>query len=67
MSSRYFAYYINLSGTALASYELQAADDARATAEARRYLRLHPTLEIWHGARWVARMVRLEREPVREQ
>ena len=54
MSAKCFAYHVDLHGTARASYELKANDDANAVAEARGYLRLHPTLEVWQGARWVA-------------
>ena len=56
-SSRYVAYHVDLQGVALASYELKATEDATAVSEARHLLKLHPSLEIWYGARFVARMV----------
>jgi hypothetical protein len=56
-SSRYFAYHVDLQGVALASYELKETEDAPAISEARHLLKLHPSLEIWYGARFVARMV----------
>jgi hypothetical protein len=60
MSSKYFAYHVDLHGTARASYELKANEDANAVAEARVYMKLHPTLEVWQGVRWVARLLREE-------
>jgi len=59
--AKYFAYHVDLSGASRASYELKAAeDDPHAVSEARYYLKLHPTLEVWHGARFVARLMRQE-------
>ena len=56
MSSKYFAYYVDLYGTARASYELQANNDESAATEARYFLKFHPSIEVWQGARWVARL-----------
>jgi hypothetical protein len=56
MLTKYFAYHVDLQGVALASYELQGADDAAAVSEARSFLKFHPTLEIWQGARFIARL-----------
>jgi hypothetical protein len=58
---RYFAYHVDLDGVARASYELNANEDERAKAEARYFLKFHPTIEIWQDARWIARFVREER------
>jgi hypothetical protein len=58
--SRYFAYFVDLQGTARASYELQAANDDAAKTEARYFLKFHPSVEVWQGARWVARFSREE-------
>ena len=58
--SKYFAYHVDLYGTARASYELQATSDAAATVEARYFLKFHRSIEVWQGARWVARLVREE-------
>ena len=58
--SSYFAYHVDLYGTARASYGLQATNDSSAVSEARYFLKFHPTLEVWQGARWVARLLRDE-------
>ncbi len=63
-TTTYFAYHVDLSGVARASYELKADDDEGARSEAEHLLKLHPSLEVWQGARWVARLVREERMPV---
>ena len=49
----------DIDGVAHASYELQATEDPDAVSEARHFLELHRSIEVWQGARWV---VRLERE-----
>ncbi len=54
--SKYCAYHVDPFGTARASYELQATNDEGATAEARYFLKFHPSIEVWQGARWVARL-----------
>lgn len=61
MQTRYFAYYVDLRGATHASYELHAADDARALSAAQPFLKFHPSLEIWYGARRIARLQREER------
>jgi hypothetical protein len=58
MSSKYAAYYVDLYGVAHASYSLTATDDEQTKSEARNLLGLHPSIEVWQGARWVARLVR---------
>jgi hypothetical protein len=63
--SSYFAYHVDLYGTARASYELQATNDATAIEEARYFLKFHPTLEVWQGARWVARLLHDEPAKIR--
>jgi hypothetical protein len=62
---KYFAYHVDLHGVALASYELNATDDEKAKAEARYFLKLHPSIEVWQGARWIVRLVREEPERYR--
>ena len=54
--SKYYAYHVDLYGTARASYELQATNDEGATAEARYFLKFHPSIDVWQGARWIARL-----------
>jgi hypothetical protein len=61
--SKYFAYHVDLQGIARASYELQGTEDSSAVAEARYFLKFHQSLEVWQGARWVARL--LGEEPAR--
>ncbi|HWI68551.1 MAG TPA: hypothetical protein VNS88_09240 [Nitrospiraceae bacterium] len=53
--STYFAYHVSLQGVANASYELHAADDEAAKVEAKYFLKFHPSIEVWQGARWIAR------------
>lgn len=65
MASKYFACYVDIYGTARASYQLNVSDDAIAIREARNYLKLHPSIEVWQGARWVARLLR--EEPQRQR
>jgi hypothetical protein len=59
----YIAYYVDLSGVAQASYELKANEDDAAKNEAREYLKLHLSIEVWDGPRWVTRLVREDRRP----
>jgi hypothetical protein len=63
---RYVVHATDLSGVALAAYEIEAGcdDDARRRAEI--YLEAHPSIEIWDGVRRVARLTRAEAE-IREQ
>jgi hypothetical protein len=65
MQTRYFAYHLDPRGVTHASYEIDAADDALAVSEARHFLKFHSSIEIWHGARWIARLVREEYAPGR--
>jgi hypothetical protein len=62
--SKYFAYHVDVRGIARASYELQATNDSNAVAEARYFLKFHPSLEVWQGARSVARLSVEEPAPV---
>jgi hypothetical protein len=61
-SKKYFAYHVDLYGVSRASYELKATDDAAAVSEARYFLKLHPSIEVWLAGRFVARFV--AQEPV---
>jgi hypothetical protein len=56
VSNKYFAYHVDLRGVSVASYELRATEDDAAVSEARHLLRLHSSLEIWQGARFVVRL-----------
>jgi hypothetical protein len=53
--AKYFAYHVSLQGAAKTSYELQAADDEAAKVETTYFLKFHPSIEVWQGARCVAR------------
>jgi hypothetical protein len=64
-SKKYQAFCVDLLGLAIASYEFDAGDDDVAKAEARQYLVAHPSVEIWDGPRWVARLVREEQSSIR--
>jgi hypothetical protein len=56
---KFIAYAVDLSGVALARYDLAATDGEAAEREAEQYLEDHPTIEIWsHDHRRVARLVR---------
>ena len=57
-SPRYFAYHVDPHGVARSSYELHAGDDDAAKAEARYFLKFHPTIEVWQGARLIVHIVR---------
>jgi hypothetical protein len=54
--AKFFAYHVDLRGITKASYELQASDDSDAASEARYFLKFHPSIEVWQGARWIARL-----------
>ena len=61
MSARlkFIAFAVDLSGTALARYDLAAAEKEAAEQEARQYLEQHPVIEVWSDdRRRVARLVR---------
>jgi hypothetical protein len=64
-NKKYQAFCVDLLGIAIASYEFDAEDDDAAKAEARQYLVAHPSVEIWDGPRWVARLVRKEQSSIR--
>jgi hypothetical protein len=64
-SKKYKAMCVDLLGLALASFDLDAGDDDAAKAEARQYLTAHPSVEVWDGPRWVARLVREEQSSIR--
>jgi hypothetical protein len=66
MAQRYFAYHVDAHGVARASYELHGIEDATAVSHARYFLRFHSSLEIWQGARSVARLSREELEQRRD-
>jgi hypothetical protein len=55
----FIAYAVDLSGTALARYDLAAIEKESAEQEARQYLDIHPVIEVWSDDhRRVARLVR---------
>ena len=56
-SELYIAYHIDLFGVAKASYELKATDDDQARI-AQPLLGFHPSIEIWKGPRFIARLAR---------
>jgi hypothetical protein len=56
--TKYYAYYVNVKGVTGASYELKGTNDADGVSEARHLLKYHPSIEVWQGARFVARIVR---------
>jgi hypothetical protein len=45
--TKFVAYAVDLSGTALARYDLAAADAEAAERETRQYLEEHPWIEVW--------------------
>lgn len=62
---RYVVHATELSGVALAAYEIEAGCDDEAKRRAEIFL-AHPSIEIWDGVRRVARLIRAEAE-AREQ
>jgi hypothetical protein len=53
------AYGVDLSGIALAHYDLTATEKESAEQEAKRYLEQHAVIEVWSDEhRRVARLVR---------
>jgi hypothetical protein len=59
MTTKFIAYAVDLSGTALARYDLAATDAEAAEREAWQYLEQHPVIEVWSDDhRRVARLVR---------
>lgn len=63
---RYVVHATDLSGVALAAYEIESGCDDDATRRAEIFLEAHPSIEIWEGVRRVARLTRAEAE-IREQ
>ena len=55
-SKLYIAYHVDITGVAKAAYELKATDDEQARIEAHPLLGLHPSIEVWQGPRFVARL-----------
>jgi hypothetical protein len=57
--AQYFAFAVDINGTALARYDLAATDEEAAAQEARRHLQQHHVIEVWSDDyRRVARLVR---------
>ncbi|WP_234683709.1 hypothetical protein [Bradyrhizobium monzae] len=63
---RYVVHATDLSGVALAAYEIESGCDDDATRRAEIFLEAHPSIEIWDGVRRVARLTRAEAE-IRQQ
>lgn len=63
---RYVIHATDLSGVALAAYEIESGCDDDATRRAEIFPEAHPSIEIWDGVRRVARLTRAEAE-IREQ
>lgn len=63
---RYVVHATDLSGVALAAYEIESGCDDDAMRRAEIFLEAHPSIEIWDGVRRVARLTRAEAE-IREQ
>jgi len=56
---KFIAYAVDISGTALARYDLATTDEQAAEQEARQYLERHQVIEVWpNDHRRVARLVR---------
>ena len=55
---RYVVHAVDLTGVALATYELESADEEDAKRRAATFLEAHPVVELWKGARRVARLTR---------
>jgi hypothetical protein len=56
----HLAYALSLLGVAHATCEMECADDDDARLRAVRFLEAHPIIEIWKGARRVARLTKSE-------
>jgi hypothetical protein len=63
---RYVVHATDLSGVALAAYEIEAGCDDDARRRAVIFLEAHPSIGIWDGVRCVARLTRAGAE-IREQ
>ena len=56
---KFIAYAVDISGTAMAHYDLATTDEQAAEQEARQYLERHQVIEVWsNDHRRVARLVR---------
>jgi len=56
--TKFIAFAVDLSGTALARYDLAPTEKQAAEQEARQYLEQHPVIEVWSDdRRRVARLV----------
>jgi hypothetical protein len=56
---RFTVFAVDISGAALARYDLVATEKESAEQEARQYLEQHHVIEVWsHDHRRVARIVR---------
>jgi hypothetical protein len=55
---RYVVHATDLTGVALAAYEIEAGCDEHAGRRAEIFLEAHPSIEIWEGVRCVARLTR---------
>lgn len=56
---KFIAYAVDLSGVAMARYDLAATEQESAEREAVQYLDYHPVIEVWSDEhRRVARLVR---------
>ena len=59
--TRFVGYAVDISGTALARYNLAATEKESAELEARQYLEHHPAIEVWSDDhRRVARLVLMQ-------
>lgn len=59
-SKKYIAYHVDLLGAVRASYGLDCRDNETARSKGQYFLRFRPTIEIWHGPRWIAAFTREE-------
>jgi hypothetical protein len=59
MLKPYMAFAVELSGVALAKYDLAANNTDDAKSEARLLLVYHDIIEVWHEDRLVARLHRV--------
>jgi hypothetical protein len=54
---RFVAFAVDVTGTALAGYDLVATEKEAAEQEARQHLEQHQLIEVWSDHRRVARIV----------
>ena len=57
---RYRAHAVDLYGVSLAEYQFECRSDEEAEHRATVYLRMHPTIDLWQGARRIVRLARDE-------